>query len=148
MGANVDNSLQAQVTRAIRRARWDDFTDGMISRISEEIEGFVHKYHGAAVNAIESVLGAENIHREVAAEVLKTLGHVTDPETYQQRLALLMRFLGAPSTWVRDGALTGLSWLNDPASLPALRKAVQVETVEELRRDIEAVVSEIEADGE
>jgi len=148
MRANVDNSLQAQVTRAIRRARWDDFTDGMISRISEEIEGFVHKYHGAAVNAIESVLGAENIHREVAAEVLKTLGHVTDPETYQQRLALLMRFLGAPSTWVRDGALTGLSWFNDPASLPALRKAVQVETVEELRRDIEAVISEIEADGE
>lgn len=62
-------------------------------------------------------------------EALCVLGRVDDPATHEERRLLLERFLlTSKDVIVRDGAVNGLTSINDPRSKPALLLALTTET--------------------
>ena len=115
----------------------------MDSLFSREIEQLVHAFGESALRPIESAVAVPHTSQEVLAEALITLGRLIDPVTHQGRLRLLLRQLRSESAWVRDGALQGLSWMEDASAVAGLRRAAKVESIRELRANIEVVISEL-----
>jgi hypothetical protein len=127
-----------------REAREYRFEDGMESPFSAELSALVEHDGNRAVQALAGLLIGELIDAEVAAEALRWLGLINDPETADTRRWLLERCLWLSSARVRDGALLGLAFMDEADSLPSLMRAMQREVVPELRDDMQQVIAQLE----
>jgi hypothetical protein len=65
--------------------------------------------------------------------------------SYRFRLWLLERSLGSLKARIRDGAILGLSSLNDPHAISYLKLAIEQEKCSELRKDMEQVLAQLES---
>ena len=125
-------------------AREQVFEDGMESDFSKELISLVKKYGNAAITVLTRLIITEQVNAEVASEALRWLGNIEHPASYRSRLWLLERSLFCSSARVRDGAALGLASLDDPHAIPHLRRAIQRENCNELRKDIEQVLIQLE----
>jgi len=127
------------------KAKEEVFEDGMESEFSKNLVFLIKKYGNAAIVVLERLIGAEQVNTEVASEAMRWLGHLEHPITYRSRLHLLERSLHNLSTRVRDGAALGLASLDDPHAIPYLKWAIEREEYEELRHDLEQVLTQLES---
>jgi hypothetical protein len=74
-------------------------------------------------------LNRSQVATSAVAEALRWLGLIRDPKTHAIRRWLLCDSLGASSVLVRDGAIVGLSYLNDPGTKNYLKLALSRESV-------------------
>ena len=51
--------------------------------------------------------------------------------------------IDSPSAWVRDGAGLGLSFLDDPRSIPDLEEAIKNESSKALKEDLVLVLNQL-----
>lgn len=65
--------------------------------------------------------------------------------SYRFRLWLLERSLNCSQARIRDGAILGLSYLNDPHAISYLKLAIGLEKCTELREDMEQVLEQLES---
>jgi HEAT repeat protein len=136
--------LGPQVQLAFHAAAEEDFEAGVESRFSRRLSLLLARYGQAAIGPIEHMIASEHISDLVKWEALRVLGQVESPSTYDQRLRILQSKLMDPSRWVRDGAALGLSWMEDPTAIPALRKAIEQEPTQELRRNLTTLLYHLE----
>jgi len=120
------------------------FEDGFESDFSRGLVSCVQKYGDDAIEAIACFIVYEKVSPEVASEALRWLGEINHPESYKFRLWLLERSLSCPSSRVRDGAILGLSYLNDPHAITYLEQAIEKEKITELREDMKQVLAQLE----
>ncbi|MEH1949985.1 MAG: HEAT repeat domain-containing protein [Nostoc sp.] len=119
------------------------FEDGFESDFSKGLISFVQKYGNDAIEAIACFIVYEKVSSEVASEALRWLGEINHPESYKFRLWLLERSLSCPSSRVRDGAILGLSYLNDPHAITYLEQAIKQEKITELCEDMKQVLAQL-----
>jgi hypothetical protein len=110
----------------------------------KKLESIIKKNGPDAVLALYSPIMSEDNNPEVIAETLHCLGKINNPETYELQLWLLEKSLEHPSPWVRDGAILGISYLNDPHAIPSLKSRIEREQRRILRREIEKVLAQLE----
>ena len=125
-------------------AAHEDFEFGTESPFIKSLDTCVTQYGTKGVLAIASIILNARAKPRVIAEALRWLGNLTHQPSYLLRLRTLEVCLGSPSRWVRDGASLGLEAMNDPRAIPYLREAVNREQLPELRKDLEAVLRELE----
>lgn len=125
-------------------AREEVFEDGLESNFTKSLARLIAKYHKRAIDVLTSMLLADDVNTEVASEALRLVGRIVSPSTHLSRLWLLERCLLHPSARIRDGAILGLAYLDDPRSIPFLQEALEREQIPELRDDIHHVISELE----
>lgn len=125
-------------------ARNEVFEDGMESHFSREFVSLIERYGDLALLEAARLIMSERADPDVAAESLKWLGRIDHPGTYSFRISLLKRGLTSSSPRVRDGAGTGLSFLNDPATIPALQQAIEREQLSELKSDLQQVLQQLQ----
>ncbi|MBN3908608.1 MAG: HEAT repeat domain-containing protein [Nostoc sp. NMS1] len=123
------------------------FEDGFESNFSRGLISCVQKYGNDAIEAITCFIVYEKISPEVASEALRWLGEINHPESYKFRLWLLERSLNCPSSRVRDGAILGLSYLNDPHAITYLERAIEQEKIMELREDMKQVLAQLKRES-
>jgi hypothetical protein len=121
----------------------DDFEDDAETDYPERLTIFVRQYGDLAVDALRDVLMNSKLEPIVAAETLKSLARIHDFSTHWQRRRLLEFFLKADSRYVRDGAILGLSIMNDPAAIRSLERAWETESISRLRERTEQVVEKL-----
>jgi len=147
---NATASVQAiadpnpQVQLAFHAAAEEDFEAGLESRFSRRLAFLLARYGPAAIMPIGHMIASERTSDQVKWEALRVLGQVDSPSTHDQRRRILQRTLLDPSRWVRDGAALGLSWMEDPAAIPALEKAIDQEPTEELRRNLTVLLRHLQ----
>jgi len=122
----------------------EDFEDGMDSEFISEIIASIRTYGTRAVEAIRRIVLEQNLQPHIAFEALRWLGRVSHPETYWSRLFFLETCLGSPSRMMRDGAALGLASMKDTHAIPYLRDAIAREEIQDLRKDLETVLSRLE----
>lgn len=120
------------------------FEAGMESKFSEGLVETVKQYGQYAMNAIAELIPGDNTEPEVAAEALCVLGDLDDATTYGSRSSLLIESLESKSSRVREGAILGLSCLQDPRSIPLLKEARENEPYGFLRQYIKQVLQILE----
>lgn len=137
--------LAEQATSIFINAKEEIFEDGMESEFSRNLSGFILSFGQPSMEAIIDLYLSNSVNTEVASEALRILGRLRHRVTYRERLWLLERsLLYSPFARVRDGALLGLSFLNDRLAIPPLKSAIEKESVLELRHDMERVLTQLE----
>lgn len=136
--------IERVIEYSFETARDQVFEDGLESEFSRELVFLIKEYGNDAMVVIANLITSEKVNPEVASEALRWLGHMEDPRTYRYRLWVLERSLFCSSVRVRDSAVLGLSFLNDPHAIPYLRRAIEQETFKELRQDMEQVLADLE----
>lgn len=125
-------------------AREERFEDGMESRFSTNLLALLSQYGTPAFVALGNLIISNNVNIEAAAEACRWIGRIENPKTHSTRRAMLEGVLqGTRYARIRDGAALGLASLDDPISIPVLQKAIEKETVPELRHDLQEVLNQL-----
>lgn len=133
---NIDRELEA----LFRACANEGFEDGMESEFISELISSLRIHGAKAVESIRRIILEQNVTPHVAFEALRWLGRVSQPESYRARLFLLETCLGSLSRLVRDGAALGLASMKDSHAIPYLREAGAREKIQDLQKDMEAVL--------
>src|SRR5207249_2597090 len=112
----IPATLEAELEQAFRAARYETFEDGMESEFSQRLIDIILRHGPAAVLEIAGLLRGPATPSPVAAETLKWLGWLRDSTTHAIRRWFLCDSLTDSSLIVRDGAIVGLTYLNDPST--------------------------------
>jgi len=121
------------------------FEDGMETDFSRELVSVVKKYGKLAMGEINYLITCGKVDEEVASEALRWLARVNDASTYGWRLWVLEKSLSSKSPVVRDGAALGLVSMADAHAIQYITKAIEQETIAELRYDLQGALRELEA---
>jgi len=140
----VLRSLTEKMNNIFIRAKDQIFEDGMCSEFSEELTELISIYGHIVMDIISRIVLSEQTNLEVVSETMRIIGRVKDLMTFRDRLWLLERGLLSSSARVRDGAIIGLSYLDNPISIPPLKVAVEREKIQELKEDMQQVLSQLE----
>ena len=138
------SDLYNQIILIYNSAIDESFEDGMESHFSKDLEKIILKYNFRSINALITVLLNPATNNELVSEALRLLARIKQPETYSIRLWILEQSLRNYSTRIRDSATLGLSSMDDPKSIPALKDAIQREICPELREDMSTVLVQLE----
>jgi hypothetical protein len=139
------NALLQELEAAFSEAEGEPFEDGMESTVSKSLLDALHRDGEKTMDAVEAIVFAADVHPEVAAEALRWLGQFEHASTRERRRLLLEQCLTHRSYLVRDGAITGLGYVDDRLSAPAVQKALERESEAVLRRDMEKMLQHWEA---
>lgn len=126
-------------------AKDEYFEDGMRSYFAAKLEQFIERHGIVGVNLLGNIIDRSSTSPRVAAEAMRWIPRIDQPVTYEARRALLEKNLLHPHAYVRDGAVLGLSSLDDAHSIAPLRDAIQAERNSELRTDMEQLLAELES---
>ncbi|NJL67864.1 MAG: hypothetical protein HC894_15950 [Microcoleus sp. SM1_3_4] len=117
----------------------------MESEFSKKLTSTIEEYGDEAIEIITCLIIYEKTDAEVATEALRWLGCMDHAPSYRFRLWLLERSLNCSQARIRDGAILGLSYLNDPHAISYLKLAIGLEKCTELREDMEQVLEQLES---
>ncbi|MCG3117207.1 MAG: HEAT repeat domain-containing protein [Candidatus Manganitrophus sp. SA1] len=134
-----------QITKSLcEAAKEETFESGVESNFSRELLSLIREYGNIAIEVLANLIGTNRIDEEVASEVLLSLGQSHHSATYSFRLWLLEKSLTLPSLMIRDGAVLGLAYMDDPHSIPYLKTAIEREECEEVRKVMKKVLIQLE----
>jgi len=114
----------------------EELADGMTLGLGAKLIAGVQDYRDSFLTDLATTALRGEAHPEALSHALRWIGRLLDPQSFQERLLVLIRALDAPSTIVRDGAGLGLVELGSASALPALEAAVRRERNASLREDL------------
>lgn len=121
-------------------AAGEDFEDGVETEFSRQLEKFVKDYGSVGISSIRSAILKERFPEQYIAEALLWLGDMEHERTKNTRRLLLENALDSKSVFIRDAAVSGLSYLDDPKSIDRLSKALVEEPSQGIRTNIKTVL--------
>lgn len=122
-------------------AKGEDFEDGVETEFSQKLEQFIEHYGSQAISAIQAAYNQKKFPEQYFAEALLWIGDMEHDSTRNLRRNLLENALKSESVFIRDAAVTGLSYLSDPRSIQPLSEALEKELAEGIRTNIEGVLA-------
>lgn len=137
-------ALTEEVWTVFFRAGAEAFEDGMESLFAKELKSLIERHGRDALELIGALVEDSRADPAVIGEALRWLGLVKYRASHEDRLAVLVRALGATSAQIRDGALLGLSFLNDPRAIIPLETAASHEKKAVLRRFMREVIAQLQ----
>ena len=144
MQQELTRYVEKTIDRLFESARELYFEDGMETDFSQDLVSLVKKYGNLAMGEISYLISYGRVDSEVAGEALRWLARINDPSTYGWRFWLLEKGLLSKSPVVRDSAALGLLSMCDANAIPDIRKAIERETIAELRDDLQGALRELE----
>ncbi|HUT95770.1 MAG TPA: HEAT repeat domain-containing protein [Thermoguttaceae bacterium] len=133
---SIREPLMNEIEALLAAAENESFEDGFDSVLSLELQRLVLQHDGVALEIVSDLICEDRAAPDVAREALACLGEMEDEQTHNGRRRVLERALACSSHVARDGAVTGLSDLRDPRSIPALEAAAEREDYRLLRTNM------------
>lgn len=94
---------------------------------------------------LANLIFQEKTDLEDASDILSWLGQVDHPQSYLERRHLLEQcLLRCRSAIIRYGAVLGLFYMDDPASIKVVRQAVVSEKIKSLQQDELQLLKQLE----
>lgn len=119
------------------------FEDGIDDKFSQLLKEILSKYGVLAVEKIGEYISQDKFTSSIVAEILKLLAEYNQSALYEKIYPVVIFGLKSVYVDVRDGAINSLASLDDPRSIPTLKKAIDREMNAELREDMEAVLEQL-----
>lgn len=147
--ACIEKISQAKVTERVEsifRAIAEETIEVEIAeKLAKDLSELIRQYEGVAVNEIQYFILKEEVAPVSAEAALIILGDINHKPTYNYRRWLLEKaLLECSSQIVRDGANVGLSYMDDPHTIPFLKKAIQNEENPLLCKVMNKTLSQLE----
>lgn len=119
------------------------FEDGMETEFSRAIVSLVEKYKSLAIEALGRLIKMRQLTPQLVSESLRWIGWISDKQTHNERRRLLEDCLFHKSPYIRDGAIIGLAYLDDPKSIKPLVEAAARENIPPLSKYIQQVIEQL-----
>jgi hypothetical protein len=142
--SRIPPTLEAELEQIFSAARYEIFEDGMESEFSQRLIDIVLRHGQAAVLEIAAFLKQPITPSPVAAEALRWLGWIRHPSTHAIRRWVLCDNLTSRSLIVRDGAIVGLTYFNDPSTRSYVVSAQSTETSTALQTDLDQLLDQLD----
>ncbi len=142
-----ENELAGRFVLFVRDAENERFEDGMDSEFATRVHESVVSYGPVAVAAWERVLLRMENENETGEELLRQFGLIEHEPSRERRLRVLTDSLKSSDSRIRDAAGLGLSFLDDPSVLPALKTAHASEAEEWVRDGLKLVIDQFSGNG-
>lgn len=143
-GLKQETDIVAEIRTLFSLATFITLEPGMTNSFSEGLEEAIEKYGELALREIENIILSEETASSIALEALKYVGNSDSKVWHDERRAMLETCLRqSRSAWVRDGAGLGLSFLDDPLSIPELERAIDRESSKALKEDLQLVLNQL-----
>lgn len=136
-------ALTENLYRIFFEAREEVFEDGMDSVFSRRLVNFMERYSRLGIDILCDLLILERVNAEVSGEALRHVGYLEHTPTRIPRRRLLEHCLFGSSARIRDGAILGIAAIDDPNAIPSVIRAIERETIPELKRDMTAVLEQL-----
>ena len=134
--------VKDEVERLFSLATFIDLEPGMTNDFSDGLAELIEKRGEFALREIREWVIEEAVPFTIAAEALRYIGNIESIVNVSERRKLLEDcLLQSRFMLVRDGAAAGLSYLDDPNSIPSLLRAIERESHSELKNDLIEVLS-------
>ena len=124
--------LEKTIAKIYANGRRETFEDGVESEFSIALIALVKEHKAEVLRILTSYVDDQYVNMEVFSEGLGWIGYMDDENELgiwkERRLFLEYCLLNSLWARVKDGAGLGLASMDDPASIPALRIAVNRES--------------------
>ena len=140
----LPEKLDKRLDALFKQAREEFFEEGVASVFSKELVDIVARYGDTAIIALAPYISNRRLSAEVVAETLRWLSQIESAASYNSRRWLIEHSLQSEVARVRDNAALSLASLDDPHAIPCLKQAVQGEFCEELRENMQAIITYLE----
>lgn len=138
-----DRELEAQIDTILNIACIEGFEDGMEGRTSHFLNLFVSEHPIAGMQQLTVRLNSEHINQVVAADIVRALGRIKHARSHDDRRYIAECLLYSKLPIARDAGAVALSDLADKRSIPALQRAIEAESIPELKADLQASFDEL-----
>ena len=132
------------ITEIYALAEEEAFEDGVETDFSKSLTRLIRSGGNTVLSGLATVILEKSTDEEASAEALRWIGLMDDTQTHERRLWLLQKCLLSPSPKIRDGALLGISYMDDPKAVDSLKPAIEREPIETLRVALETVLEQLE----
>jgi hypothetical protein len=136
--------VEAAVSALMETSSLEELEPGFDTSLMPALYELVRAYGTNAVLALAATIESGEMDAQLAAWILRWLGHIPDSSTHSVRRWLLERSLQSSVPMVRDGAADGLAWLGDACALTALKAAIGSERYSRIKRSIQGAIEQLE----
>ena len=141
----IPRQVEEQLDRLCLAAHDEEFEVGIESRFSRELQRLCAYRPTTVLQSLKVRLIHGSTNPEVLSEILQWASHQEADVIRSLVIELLSAGLDHTSSLVRDAAATALAYLDERAAISHLRKALERETVPELREDLEDLIRSLES---
>ncbi len=139
-----DPTVRDELAELFNRAMDEAFEDDTESAFARGLRSIILTHGESAMDALKKIVLSRSVNEGVAAESFEVLGRMNDSMTLISRLWILESGLFSSSARIRDAAGLSLASLDDPHAIPYVQKAIDEEQCDELRKDLEQVLEQLQ----
>lgn len=122
----------------------EEFDTDIAHDFTNALDRLIRAKGKPAVRIINKLIKKHVLDNDIIFETLKALGRIEDENTKYERYELLMGLIKNEAPIIRDGAISGLSFLDDNRALPQLRMLFESETIPILKNNIKVAIKGLE----
>jgi len=135
--------LTKSINKVFEESKDITFEDGFENLLTIKINEAILAFGTTAIKAIDSILSNEKDKLNAKNEALKMIGRINDPSTHIERKTLLLKYLFSENIILKDGAIIGLSYLDDPSVISMLQYAISRESNATLKYDLQQLLEQL-----
>ena len=140
----ISMEVAQEVASLFSLATFIDLEPGMTNEFQKGLEQVIEKFGSTALAKIQDLILNDKTASSIGLEALKYVGNADSTTWHNERRLMIETCLKeSRSAWVRDGAGLGLSFLDDPRSIPALEEAIENESSKALKEDLVLVLNQL-----
>jgi hypothetical protein len=129
----LEQFLSEELDSLFAIARAENFDDPITTRFATDLISIMDNFGNQAIQIIRRMIQHKQVVVDIAEQALKIIGMDENRFNHNDRRELLEACLSHNSIWVRNGAIKGISYMDDPKALNSITKALETEKVPELR---------------
>ena len=122
----------------------EEFDADIADEFTNTLDRLIRPNGKPAIFVIGNLIIKHVLDDDIISEILKALGRIEDENTKHERYELLMGSIRNESATIRDGAVSGLSFLDDKRALPQLRMLFETENAPILKNNIMVAIRGLE----
>lgn len=139
-----DLKIKQSAINLFNAYRHEEFDTDIAYEFTNALNIFIQDNGKSAIRIINNLAKKQTFDEDMISETLKALGRIEHENTKEQRYQVLMSFIKDDSAIIRDGAVSGLSFLDDKRALLQLRMLFETETIAILKSNIQVAIRSIE----
>ena len=142
---SADNlQIEQSVLNIFDTYEHEEFDTDTAYDFTDDLERLIRADGKPVIRIINHLINKHLLDNTLVSETLRALGRIEDDNTKNTRYELLISSIKEDSVIIRDGAVSGLSFLDDKRALSQLRMLFEREALPILKNNIKVAIRSLE----
>jgi len=138
--STIDIQTEEDTINILDAYQFEEFNTDIAYEFTDVLDRLIRANGKQGILIIDNLIKKRILNDDLISETLRALGRIEDDNTKDERYGLLINSIKNGALIIRDGAVSGLSFLDDKRALPQLQILLKTETVPILKNNIEVAI--------